>query len=72
MSLVNSVAVIGAKVVMGGLAENVGLQIAFVLPIVLMFVAGILSGRLAKQAKRKEAVENAFPITGSLTVIDEL
>jgi MFS family permease len=72
MSLVNSVAVIGAKVVMGGLAESVGLQIAFVLPIVLMFIAGILSGRLAKQAKRKEAVENAFPITGSLTVIDEL
>jgi predicted MFS family arabinose efflux permease len=72
MSLVNAVAVIGAKVIMGGLAEGVGLQIAFIMPIVLMFVAGILSGRLAKQAKRKEAVENAFPITGSLTVIDEL
>ena len=72
MSLVNAVAVIGAKVIMGGLAEGVGLQIAFVMPIVLMFVAGVLSGRLAKQAKRKEAVENAFPITGSLTVIDEL
>jgi hypothetical protein len=72
MSLLNSLAVIGAKVVMGGLAESVGLQIAFVLPIVLMFIAGILSGKLAKQAKRKEAVENAFPITGSLTVIDEL
>jgi VIT1/CCC1 family predicted Fe2+/Mn2+ transporter len=50
----------------------VGLQIAFALPIVLMFISGILSGRLAKQAKRKETVENAFPITGSLTVIDEL
>jgi predicted MFS family arabinose efflux permease len=72
MSLVNAVAVIGAKVIMGGLAEGVGLQIAFVMPIVLMFIAGVLSGRLAKQAKRKEAVENAFPITGSLTVIDEL
>lgn len=72
MALFNSLAVIGAKVVMGLLAEGVGLQIAFVLPIVLMFIAGVLSGRLAKQAKRKEAVENAFPITGSLTVIDEL
>ncbi len=72
MSLLNSLAVIGAKVVMGGLAEGVGLQVAFILPIILMFIAGILSGRLAKQAKRKEAVENAFPITGSLTVIDEL
>ena len=72
MSLLNSLAVIGAKVVMGGLAEGAGLQIAFVLPIVLMFISGLLSGRLAKQAKRKEAVENAFPITGSLTVIDEL
>jgi predicted MFS family arabinose efflux permease len=72
MSLLNSLAVIGAKVVMGGLAEGIGLQIAFVLPIILMFISGVLSGRLAKQAKRKEAVENAFPITGSLTVIDEL
>jgi predicted MFS family arabinose efflux permease len=72
MSLLNALAVIGAKVAMGGLAEGVGLQIAFALPIVLMFIAGLLSGRLAKQAKRKEAVENAFPITGSLTVIDEL
>jgi MFS family permease len=72
MSLLNSLAVIGAKVVMGGLAEGAGLQIAFLLPIVLMFISGLLSGRLARQAKRKEAVENAFPITGSLTVIDEL
>lgn len=72
MSLINALAVIGAKIFMGILAEGVGLQIAFVLPIVLMFIAGLLSGRLAKRAKRKEAVENAFPITGSLTVIDEL
>ena len=72
MSLVNALAVIAAKVAMGGLAQGVGLEIAFILPIVLMFIAGVTAGKVAKRAKRKEAVENAFPITGSLTIIDEL
>jgi MFS family permease len=72
MSLVNALAVIAAKVAMGGLAQGVGLEIAFILPIVLMFIAGITAGKVAKRAKRKEAVENAFPITGSLTIVDEL
>jgi hypothetical protein len=72
MSLVNALAVIVAKVAMGGLAQGVGLEIAFILPIVLMFIAGITAGKVAKRAKRKEAVENAFPITGSLTIVDEL
>jgi predicted MFS family arabinose efflux permease len=72
MSLVNSLVVIFAKILMGALAGGVGLEIAFLFPISMMFIAGILAGQLAKQTKRKEAMENAFPLTGPLTVIDEL
>ncbi|MFM7013616.1 MAG: MFS transporter, partial [Actinomycetota bacterium] len=72
MSLVNSLVIMGAKIAMGGLAEGVGLEIAFLFPIVMMFIAGILAGQVAKRAKAKEAVENAFPPTGPLSVVDEL
>lgn len=72
MSLVNALIVIVAKIAMGGMAEGVGLQIAFLFPIAMMFIAGILAGQVAKRAKRREAMDNAFPLTGPLTVIDEL
>ena len=72
MSLVNALIVIVAKIAMGGMAEGVGLEIAFLFPIAMMFIAGILAGQVAKHAKRKEAMDNAFPLTGPLTVIDEL
>lgn len=72
MSLVNSLIVILAKVFMGGLAQGVGLELAFLFPIFMMFIAGVLAGQVAKTAKRKEAMENAFPPTGPLSVVDEL
>ena len=72
MSLVNALVVIVAKIFMGSLAEGIGLELAFLFPIFMMFIAGILAGQVAKETKRKEAVENAFPLTGPLTVIDEL
>jgi VIT1/CCC1 family predicted Fe2+/Mn2+ transporter len=72
MSLVNAVAVIGAKIFMGALAQGIGLVLAFILPVALMFIAGILAGRVAKTSKRKEAMNNAFPLTGPITVVDDL
>ena len=72
MSLVNAVAVIGAKIFMGALAQGIGLVLAFILPVALMFIAGILAGRVAKSSKRKEAMNNAFPLTGPITVVDDL
>jgi hypothetical protein len=72
MSLVNALAVIVAKIFMGALAEGIGLVLAFMLPVTMMFIAGILAGRVAKNSKRKEAVENAFPLTGPITVVDQL
>ena len=72
MSLVNALAVIVAKIFMGALAQGIGLVWAFMLPVTMMFIAGILAGRVAKNSKRKEAVENALPLTGPITVVDQL
>jgi MFS family permease len=72
MSLVNAVAVIGAKILMGALAQGIGLVLAFILPAAMMFIAGVLAGKVAKTAKRKEAMDNAFPLTGPITVVDDL
>lgn len=72
MSLVNAVVVIAAKIFMGALAQGVGLVLAFTFPITMMFIAGILAGLVARSSKRKEAVDNAFPLTGPITVVDEL
>jgi hypothetical protein len=72
MSLVNAIAVIGAKIFMGALAEGIGLVLAFIFPVAMMFIAGILAGKVAKSAKRKEAMDNAFPLTGPISVVDDL
>ena len=72
MSLVNAIAVIAAKIFMGALAQGIGLVLAFIFPVAMMFIAGVLAGRVAKNSKRKEAVENAFPLTGPISIVDEL
>jgi predicted MFS family arabinose efflux permease len=72
MSLVNALAVIVAKIFMGALAQGIGLVLAFIFPVTMMFIAGFLAGRVAKNSRRKEAVENAFPLTGPITVVDQL
>lgn len=72
MLLVNTVAVSIAKIFMGVLAEGIGLVLAFVFPVTMMFIAGILAGKVAKSAKRKEAMDNAFPLTGPISVVDDL
>lgn len=72
MSLVNSMVVIVAKIAMGALVQGFGLVLAFLFPITMMFIAGVLAGRVARRSKRKEAMENAFPLTGPISVVDEL
>lgn len=72
MSLVNALVVIVAKILMGALAQGLGLVLAFIFPITMMFIAGVLAGRVARNSKRKEAMDNAFPLTGPITVVDDL
>ncbi len=69
-SLVMSLLIMGAKVVMGAIAQNVNLSVAFVLPTALFFIASIISGYWARGESREKAViEDAFPITGSIAII---
>ncbi|WP_296632464.1 MFS transporter [Rhodoluna sp.] len=71
MSLVNQLLIMAAKIAMGGLAQGVGLTIAFLLPTLTLFIAGVLAGFVAKRAKHHEAVTNAFPPTGAMGIIAE-
>ncbi len=69
-SLVTSVFMMGAKVFMGAIAQNVNLTIAFMLPIGFFFLAAIISGVLARGDNRSNpVVDDAFPITGSIAII---
>lgn len=71
MSLVNALIVMLAKVFMGGLAEGFGLQWAFVFPIVMLFIAGLVANVVAKTSKRQAKEDaTAYPPTGPITSID--
>lgn len=71
MTMVNTVIVIVAKIIMGALAQGVELQAAFIFPTVMMFCAGFIAHVVAKRAKREDAIANAFPMTGSIAVIND-
>jgi MFS family permease len=69
VSLVTSVLMMGAKVMMGAIAQNVNLTVAFILPTISLFVAGVISGMIAKSENQvKTVVTDAFPITGSIAI----
>lgn len=69
-SLISAVLMMVAKVVMGAIAENVDLTVAFMLPTVLFFVASIVLGFSARgHSKERPVVEDAFPITGSIAIV---
>ena len=72
MSIVNQLLVLGSKTLMGALAQGVGLVIAFLMPMALLMIAGLLAATVARRSKRQDAVDNAFPATGPLTIVDEL
>ncbi len=71
ISLVNALVVMIAKVFMGGLAQGFGLQWAFVFPITMFFIAGLVSSVVANHSKRqaKESA-TAYPPTGPISSID--
>jgi len=47
--------IIGFKFAMGALADGIGLSLAFVFPIVLFAVAGVISGLVAARAEKIQA-----------------
>ena len=71
MSFMNSVAIIGAKYLMGALALNVGLTLAFTFPALTFLAAGLLAGVVAKRAKASDALNAAYPATGAMSLIQD-
>jgi uncharacterized protein involved in cysteine biosynthesis len=71
MSFINSLTVMGAKWVMGALALNVGLAMAFVFPMVTFVIAALLAGIVAKRAKSSDALNAAYPTTGAMGLLDD-
>lgn len=72
MALANTLNFMVAKILMGALAENVNLVAAFAFPTALLLVSSLMSGVVVRKARREDTLNNAFPATGALTVIDEL
>ncbi|MCX8530271.1 MAG: MFS transporter [Rhodoluna sp.] len=71
ISLVNALVVMIAKVFMGGLAQGFGLQWAFVFPITMFFIAGLVSSVVANHSKRQASEDaTAYPPTGPISSID--
>ena len=71
MSFMNSVAIIGAKYLMGALALNAGLTLAFAFPALTFLAAGLLAGVVAKRAKASDALNAAYPATGAMSLIQD-
>jgi MFS family permease len=70
MSLTNSVLIMGAKVVMGAIAQDANLTVAFLFPTAMMFGAGLIAARVAKRSvKTPGFVDDAFPMTGPIGII---
>lgn len=70
MSLVNSVAIMVVKILMGSTAQSFGVAAAFGFGVVAMFAGGIISGVLASHDKRKPR-ESAYPATGAMFVVED-
>jgi hypothetical protein len=70
MSLVNSVAIMIVKILMGSTADTFGVAATFAFGVVAMFAGGIISGVLASHAKRKPK-ESAYPATGAMFVVED-
>ncbi len=70
MSLFNSVVSIGAKTIVGGIAEGIGIEVVFVFPALLLIAAGFIAGKVAKRAKASE-LDTAYRPTGPLQIISD-
>jgi predicted MFS family arabinose efflux permease len=72
MSLVNALIVMFAKLYMGALAQSFNLQVAFLFPIAMFYIAGIVAGFVAKHSKRQVNEDaTAYPPTGPIASIDD-
>ncbi len=70
MSMINTFVILSAKTLIGALAQQ-SMQLAFIFPVITLFVAGIISAFVVARAKRNEdEMLTAFPMTGPLEVTE--
>ena len=67
MQLVSQFIMIGAKVVMGAIAEGINLQAAFGLPVVLLMISAFIALRTTRGAETEE-LDLVSPTTGAITL----
>lgn len=67
MQLVTQFALIGAKALMGALAEGFDLSVAFVFPVILLLIGSIIVSKAATRAQTED-YETASPTTGAITL----
>ena len=71
MSMMNSFIVLGAKTLMGAIAQQ-SVQIAFLFPVITLFCAGIISSFVVTRAKRNEKeMLTAFPPTAPIDLVED-
>ena len=81
MSLVNSLSILLAKVLMGALAQGIGVMLAYIFPVTMFFCASIVAGVVARDVIRELAaahkkpeplgLETVFPGTSAIPIIIE-
>jgi hypothetical protein len=49
----------------------VGLALAFIFPIFMCLIAGIIAGMVAKRAKVGDALAAAYPATGAMAIAED-
>ena len=71
MSMVNTFTVLGAKTVMGAIAQH-SVQVAFYFPVVTLFLAGVISSFVVTRAKTNEReMLTAFPPTAPIDLVED-
>jgi len=71
MSLAQTVLIIGTKVALGALAQNIGIRMAFIVPAALVLICAAIAAMLAREARKNEIVADAFPVTIPIPLIGE-
>ena len=71
MALFSSVVVIFARMFMGSLTERFGLPLAMIFPIIMFFIAALISAKVANRNKKQDADQViAYPPTSPVATID--
>jgi len=63
--------VIAAKILIGAVAQNADIRIAFVIPCALVLICAYVAHLFARDARKNDIVADAFPITIPIAVIGE-